>query len=52
MSGIAACDLGGHGDLTNQLGELRAPLGVGRGLVVLDLLPLTMTGHISSECEV
>ena len=43
--GVAATELGGHSDLTNELRELRTALGVGRRLVMLDLLPLTMTGH-------
>ena len=37
--------LGGHGDLANELGELGAALRVSGCLVVLDLLPLAMTGH-------
>jgi hypothetical protein len=43
--GIAAALLGGHRDFTNQLREQRATLRVSRGLVMLDLLPLTMTSH-------
>src|SRR6185437_4228146 len=42
---IAAADLGGHRYLTNELGELRAALGIRRSLVVLDLLPFTVAGH-------
>src|SRR5207253_11348643 len=45
MVGVAATELGGHRDLTNEFCELRTTLGVGRRLVMLDLLPLTMTGH-------
>jgi len=48
MRGIAPGKLRGHRDLANELGELRSALGVGRGLVVLDLLPFAMAGHISS----
>src|SRR5688572_23575922 len=44
--GIAAAKLGGHRDLANELCELRSALGVGRRLVVLDLLPFTVTGHV------
>ena len=44
---IAATHLGGHRDLTNQLGEERTTLGVGRRLVVLDLLPFTVASHTS-----
>ena len=43
--GVAAGQLRGHRDLAYELGELRASLGVGRSLVVLDLLPLGMAGH-------
>src|SRR4026209_19432 len=46
VSGIPAAQLCRHRDLTNQLGELRPTLGVGGRLVVLDLLPFTMAGHI------
>src|SRR4029078_2395595 len=45
--GIAATHLGGHRDLANQLGEERTTLGVGRRLVVLDLLPFTVASHAS-----
>ena len=43
--GIAAAELRGHRDFANQLGEMRAALRVGRGLVMLDLLPFAMAGH-------
>src|SRR3954468_14412535 len=45
-AGVAASDLGGHGDLTNQLRELRAPFRIRRGFVMLDLFPFTVTSHI------
>jgi hypothetical protein len=43
--GVAAAQLRGHRDLANELGELRAALGVGGRLVMLDLFPLAVTGH-------
>src|ERR1700737_5365103 len=45
VRGIAAGELRRHRDLTNQLRELGAALGIGRRLVVLDLLPFAMAGH-------
>src|SRR5688500_15405718 len=43
--GIASTDLRRHRDLANELREVRPALRVGRGLVVLDLLPFAVTSH-------
>src|SRR6202521_3415234 len=45
VRGITAGELRRHRDLTNELRELGAALGVGGRLVMLDLLPLAMAGH-------
>src|SRR5690606_21038524 len=45
---VAAAGPGGHGDLADHLGPRRGALGVGRRLLVLDLLPLAVTGHHSA----
>src|SRR5262249_39736310 len=42
---IAAAELRGHRDFTNELREESTTFGVSRRLVVLDLLPFTVTGH-------
>src|SRR6185312_2419761 len=42
---ITTADLGRHGDLSNQFGELRAALCIGSRFVMLDLFPLAMAGH-------
>ena len=42
---VTAALLGGDRDLADELREMRAALRVGRGFVVLDLLPLAVAGH-------
>jgi hypothetical protein len=44
---ITAALLRGNGDFANQLRKDRTTLRVGRGLVVLDLLPFTVASHVT-----
>src|SRR3954467_2926447 len=46
---ITAALLGGERNLANELREQRAALRVGRCLVMLDLLPFTVTSHTPLE---
>src|SRR5690606_30804458 len=48
VGGIAAAEPGGNGDLTDQLGEDLAALGVLAGFLVFDVGPFAVTGHMSS----
>ena len=43
--GVAAADARGDRHLADDLGEQLAALGVGRALLVLDRVPLGMSGH-------
>ena len=47
--GIPSTLPGGHGDLPDQLGELRSALGVVHRLLALDLGPFAVAGHASSR---
>ena len=42
-----AAGAGGHGNFLNELGEEFAALGVSRALLVLNRMPLRMSGHLS-----
>ena len=44
--GISASGTCRNGDFTNELRELRPPLGIEDRLLPLDLGPLVMTGHL------
>ena len=48
MSGIAAADLGGNGDLLAQLGENLPALRIDGAFEVLNLRPFAMSCHIVS----
>src|SRR5882762_5938274 len=45
--GIAAAGAGCDGDFLDELGEEFAALGVSRALLVLNRMPLRMSGHLS-----
>ena len=50
--GVAAADAGGDRHLADELGEELAALGVERALLVLDRVPLGMSGHRAFSCAV